>query len=199
MLHTEREKLFSGDGNFISLGITKDGKPMDAISVPWESTANAFSMRLPSVYITPDDLYDEDIMQKILSMQVVGCYVFTALFDYSFISNFKGLTDLNIYNGKRIENLDFLLPLENCRLFFLDGATLENIDPILDVKKGKGGIFQPFTCVGLHCCRVDDISRFSDEKHSFTEFIVWGNADKEEKKRWRTICTHTYRYYEVEN
>jgi len=122
MLSTEREKLFSYEEKFISIGITRSGNPLGAISVPWESTANAFGMRLPNVYITPDDLADEEIMQAIRSKEVVGCYVFTALTDYSFLSTFTELTDLNIYNGKAIKKLDFLLPLKKCRYFFLGDA-----------------------------------------------------------------------------
>ena len=99
MLSSEKEKLFSNEEDFISIGISKGGEKYGMVPVPWEQTANAFNMRTPNVYIAPEDLVNEEIMCQIAKQRVVGCYIFEELEDYSFLKEFTEIRDLYIRKG----------------------------------------------------------------------------------------------------
>ncbi len=196
MIDTERRKLFSGKLNYISLGITCDGVPRDITNVPWEATSHAFNMKLPSLYISPDDLYDTEIISRIKEAEVIGCYVYTPLSDYSFISQFPRIRDLNIFSAENMKNLDFLLTLTECNMLYLEGARLENLDVLLSMKEKHKSIFGVYTCVCLYDCEVNDLSGFEGAKTHFSEFIVWMPKGKNERKRWGVVPSEKLRYYE---
>lgn len=198
MLITERKKLSERLGGYISLGITEDGQRCDSISVPWESTSHAFSMKLPDVYITPSDLEDRDIMKEIRECKVVGCYIFAPLSDYGFLSDLTDITDLNIYRGYSIRALDFLAPLDSCAMLFLEGARLHDINVILDHKKKTRGIFEAYRCLALYDCEVEELSRFESERHSFSELILW-QKEGADRERWKVISASKKRYYDIPN
>ncbi len=199
MLDSEKEKLLNREKECLSIGITQDGTPNNFISVPWVQTSHAFNMKLPDVYLTPEDLEDSAIMEKISSFKVVGFYIWAQLSNYEFLSRFPHIRDLNIFKGEKIENLDFLYNLKECSMFFLKNAKIQNINPILDVHKTvKFAIFGGFGCVGLYNCTVEDISRFANEEHRFFEFLIWSENQKD-KERWKSISSMTWKYYEIEN
>ena len=72
--------------------------------MPWEKTAHAFNMKIPDIYITLEDLSDKELVDKIKSFHVVGCYVFAPLDDYMFIAGLKEVRDIYIANGAGLEN-----------------------------------------------------------------------------------------------
>ena len=200
MLDSEKEKLFNKDCEYISLGITHDGAPKEIICVPWEKTAHAYNMKIPDVYISPEDLADSQVMDKLACYKLIGCYVWVSLTDYGFLSRFPYIRDLNIIYGDAIEDLDFLYDLKECSMFFLKNAKIKNLDVILDVKAtNKNSIFGGFRCVGLYNCLVEDLSRFEKEKHSFSEFLIWNTKQKNEREKWKVVSASTWRYYEIEN
>ena len=67
--------------------------------VPWEHTGHAFNMRTPDIYFVESDFYDSQILSRLEELEVVGCYIFVPLRDYSFLSNFTRLEDLYISHG----------------------------------------------------------------------------------------------------
>ena len=200
MLDSEKEKLFNKDSEYISLGITHDGVPKEIIGVPWEKTAHAYNMKIPNVYISPEDLGNPHVMDILARYKLIGCYIWVSLTDYSFLSRFPYIRDLNIMCGDTIEDLDFLYELKECGMFFLKNAKLKNLDAILGVKlANKNSIFGGFRCVGLYNCLVEDLSRFETEKHWFSEFLIWHKKQKNEREKWKVVSASTWRYYEIEN
>lgn len=198
MIETERNKLNSRKSEYLSIGITPGGMCLTAVGIPWETTASAYNMRIPDVYLSPEDLQDEEMMRLLESYKVIGCYIWTPLDDYSFLARFKDLQDICIYYGDAIRNLDFLSELYDCRMLYLHNAKLKNLDVIVEVKKKSKDSFGCLKCIGLDTCEVKDLSVFKTEKVQFLEFLVWKPKGSNEKGRWNVISAMTKRYYEYE-
>lgn len=197
MTEEEKKNLLSINKEYLSIGITEGGESYNAISVPWERTGNAYNMRTPDVYLAPEDLEDSEIMELISKFKISGCYIWTPLRDYSFLSSFKYMFDLNIKWADNMKNLDFLKEMYHCYMLFLHNAHLENIDVILDVKKSGKTVFGAFECVGLCNCYIDDVSRFEKEHVRFNEFLVWNDEDRNERARWDCIDASFKKYYDM--
>ena len=196
MIASEREKLRNKDSEYLSIGITPGGVPRGVIGVPWEATAHAYNMRTPNVYLSSEDLQDEKIMQMIESYKLIGCYIWAPLSDYSFLARFKNLQDINIKNGDAITDLNFLSELYECRMLYLQNASLKNLDVIVEVKKNSTAMFGCLRCIGLDNCVVENLSVFETEKVHFSEFLVWMPEGSNERSRWSVVSAGTCRYYE---
>ncbi|MBO5111547.1 MAG: hypothetical protein J6D21_12640 [Clostridia bacterium] len=198
MLLSEREKLFSRTEKTVSIGITEGGVPRTVVHVPWESTAHAFNMRTPNVYLSPEDVADGEILAKLCTFRVIGCYIWVPLSEYSFLSAYTGLEDLYIEQGWSITNLDFLTPLTSCRMLFLEGASLKNLDTILAMRRANPGIFSCFRCLALHACRVEDLSAFREDHPPFSELLLFSPKGEEDASRWNIVSARTKRFFEYE-
>ena len=196
MIESERNKLINRDSEYLSIGITLGGAHRMSVGVPWQVTAHAFNMRTPDVYISPEDLQDEALMELIQSYKVIGCYIWAPLKDYSFLARFKYLQDINIKNGDAITNLDFLTELYECRMLYLQNAALENLDIIVEVKKNSTAILGGLRCVGLDNCVVKDLSVLKNEKVHFSEFLVWMPEGSNEVSRWDVVSAGKFQYFE---
>lgn len=196
MILSEKEKLRNRDSEYLSVGITQGGVPRTTIGVPWESTTHAFNMRIPNIYLSPEDLQNEEVLEILKTYKVIGCYIWVPLTDYSFLGLFKDLQDINIKNGDTIRNLDFLSELYVCRMLYLQNAKLKNLDVIVDVKKNSKAMFGCLRCVGLDNCEVEDLSVFETEEVDFSEFLIWMPEGSNEKERWNVISAVKRRYYE---
>lgn len=185
MQDIERKKLLDRKSEYSSIGITEGGIAKSVIHIPWESTAQAYNMRLPNIYISPEDLADEAIMHMIMAHKVIGCYVWIPLDDYTFLSNFTELEDLSIIHGDNIRSLDFLQGLSECRMLFLHNAKVDDLNVLIDLNHKQQNVFGGLRCVGLVNCEVRDLTIFEREKHFFAEFLVWEH--KPNKKRWEAI------------
>lgn len=192
MIESEREKLFNRGSEYLSIGITEGGKERTVTPIPWEMTVHAHNMKLPDVYLSPEDLEDEEILKTLHGYRVIGCYIYTPLKNYSFLSSFTELRDLNILEAENLCDLDFLLPLRECDMLYLEGARLDNLDPLVAIKKSVKGIFGGFRCLALCDCEIKDISSLYGV--SFSELIIWS---KNEKERWSRIPAGTHKYYEL--
>ncbi len=192
MLESEKQKLLNRTSEYLSLGITEGGVPLSITSVPWEKTVHAHNMKLPDVYISPEDLTDEEVSKTLHGYRVIGCYIYTPLENYNFLSEFTELRDLNIYRAENLGSLDFVRSLRECDMLYIEGARLDNLDPLVEVKKSVKGIFGGFRCLGLCNCEIDDTSALREV--SFSELIIWS---KNEKERWSEIPASTHRYYEI--
>ena len=198
MSDTKKNSLFTNKSEYLSIGITENGESVSIISVPWEKTAHAFNMKMPSVYITPKDLYDPQIIEELSRRKVIGCYIFTKLNDYSFLSSFKEIRDLSIKYGDNVRDLDFLIGLGDCRMLYLENAKLKNLDTLVKVKKESTSPFSCLSCVGLYNCTVEDLSIFERENVHFSEFLVW-NYNKnsaDSKDRYTHISANTRKYFD---
>lgn len=202
MQNLQRKRLKERSGERLSLGITESGAEKVAISVPWENTSSAYGMRVPDVYISKEDLYDKEIMTEIKQHKIDGLYIDIPLNDYEFLREFPQIEDLSIKSGENVKNLSFLEDLTSCRMFYLERASLPDLDPMLKVMRnyrlGSPPAPRPYACVGLYHCDVKDLSEFAQRTYIFSEFIIWNQKSRDERKRWKTIIAKTFRYYEIE-
>lgn len=196
MIESERNKLENRESEYLSIGITQGGVPRTTIGIPWEATVHAFNMRTPNVYLSPEDIQDEEIMGQLESYKVIGCYIWVPLSDYSFLARFKDLQDINIKNGDAISNLSFLAELYECRMLYLQNAKLKNLDMIVDVKKSSTAMFGCLRCIGLDNCEIEELSVFETEKVHFSEFLIWKPEGTNERDRWNVVSAGTRRYFE---
>ena len=196
MIQSEREKLFREDRGFVSIGVTQGGVPRRRIGIPWEVTAHAYNMRIPNVYIAPEDLQDGEIMEQLRNSNVIGCYIWTPLEDYRFLAEFKQIEDIRICCADALRDLDFLDGLYACDMLFLQNAKLKNLNAIIKAKQAGEKLFGCLRCVGLENCRVEDLSAFETEEVQFSEFLVWQPEGSNEGDRWCVISARTRRYYE---
>ena len=192
MIESEREKLLAKKSEYLSIGITEGGVPCGTTPIPWEKTVHAHNMKTPDVYLAPEDLEDEEILKTLHGYKVIGCYIYTSLESYAFLASFTEIRDLSIRAASGLENLDFLPELSECGMLYLEGARLDNLDAVAELKKSTRGIFAPVRCLGLCDCEIEDIS--SLKALSFSELIVWGKGDRE---RWSEIPASTHGYYEL--
>ena len=167
MLEEEKQKLLNRDSKYLSIGITEGGERFGMIGVPWVQTVHAYNMKTPDVYISPEDINDSSIMDILHTFSVIGCYIFVSLEDYTFLSDFPEIRDLNIMCGRNVRNLEFLRNLTECRMFLLHDAELENLDAIIDLNIENKSILGAYKCVALYNCSVQDLSRFEKEKNCY--------------------------------
>ena len=196
MKKEEKEKLLNHKSEYISIGITDDGVAYNGFSIPWESMANAYNMRLPNVFITPNDLNNEEIMNLILSKKVIGCYCWSALETFDFVSSFLDIEDINIFKGENLINIDFIRSLNELRMLFIKDANLYDIDAILDMPQSKRELPR-LKSVGLYNCHVKDISMFLEKEHRFKEFLVWNKIGELERKKWEIVSALKRKCYEI--
>lgn len=195
MLASEREKLENWDDLYINIGVSETGEGYGMIPVLWENTSTAFNMKRPKVYISKDDLADEEIMSLLSKFHVFGCYIFCDIDDYSFLDNFKDIYDLTIYNGANLKDISFIKQMKECKLLTLANAHLENLDAIIDFQNVYG--LENPRCVALYNCKIDDISSLIDSKRRFNELIIHNPKNRNERKRWEKIEASTFKYYEL--
>ena len=197
MTENQRQRLKDHKSKFLNIGVTKNGEGYDIIGVPWEKTVNAFNMHTPDVYLSSDDLKNEELMNELIEYEVLGFYSWVPLDDYSFLSRFTFLRDISIMHAEGLSSLDFMRELYDCRMLYIEDAKLENIDVLIDLNKRGKGILTSLMCVGLLNCEVEDVSAFEKERTDFSEFLVWEYEGKNEKEKWKHVGAITFRYYEI--
>ena len=192
MIESEKKKPLERNNEYLSIGITEGGEPRDVTQVPWERTAHAFNMKVPSVYLSPEDLRDEEILKTLHGYRVIGCYIHAPLDDYAFLGEFGEIRDLYIECGEGLTDISFINNLCECDMLYLEGASLKNLDPVVEMKKRARGLFGGFRCLGLFGCKIEDVSSLFTV--SFSEFLVWSTGEAE---RYKGIPASTFRYYEI--
>ena len=95
----EYEKLCNLEGEYLSIAITDDDIKRNVYPVLWRRTATAYNMKLPRLYLVKEDLEDQEIMNRIKSFKVNGCYIFCPLENYDFLRDFPDMYDLTIHNA----------------------------------------------------------------------------------------------------
>lgn len=198
MVESQREKLFTYTSKYLNIGITKDGEPQRAISVPWEATAHAFNMRTPDVYFAREDFDCPEIIEQLGKFHMLGCYIFTPLRDYEFLARFTEVQDMFIRHGDMIRDLSFMRGMDDWFMLYLEGARLKDLKDIFPESKTEYRLCS--RCLGFYQCQVDDISAMLDRKIYLSELLIWpldGNPDEREK--WKAARAGWFRYYESKN
>ena len=195
MLEYEREQLNNRDSEYISIGITENGQRLSAFNIPWEQTAHAFNMKIPDVFLSPEDLKDEKLMEQIRSFHVVGCYVLTPIDDYSFIAGLPELFDIYLANATKLGDLSFLSGLGEWSMLHISGAHLQDLNAIAESAKIQR--FFPVYCFSFAGCKIEDISALNAVPR-ISELIIVGEDDETERRRWRAINAGTFRYYKIQ-
>lgn len=195
MLDEERTELENWKSEYVSIGISEDGDSrVGAIPVPWEMTAHAYNMKIPDIFIAPEDLKYNGLMDKIKSFHVVGCYIFTRLDDYSFIAEFSDMRDVYIIDGVNVKDLSFLSNLKDWRMLHIERAHLKDLKPILQSSLLER-LWAGF-CLSFAGCTVDDVSALYEVKQ-ISELIIIGEDDDAERVKWRKVPARTHRYYTI--
>lgn len=195
MLNSQKEIFEKLNSEYLSIGITSNGEPYGPIAVPWEHTASAFNMKTPDVYLSEQEINDPEILEKLKGYHVIGCYIFDALNDYSFIADFKELRDVFIMNGANITDLSFMKELNEWFMFYIEDARLENLESLFP-KERKIGLL-PY-CVGFGGCEIKDITALENNEIYLSELVVLCPKGTNDRKRWQNIRCGTYSYYEYE-
>lgn len=195
MLASEREKLENRESSYVNIGISENGEEYGITPVFWKSTATAFNMCRPNVYISPNDLLDEEIMSLLQKFHVKGCYIYCAVNDYSFLNKFNDIYDLTIYNGANLKDLSFMKQLKECKLLTLVNTNLKNLDEIADFQNVYG--WGNPRCLTLYNCEIDDINSLSNSKRYFSELIIYNPKNRDERERWKKVNASTFGYYEL--
>ena len=195
MLEEQRTKLENWQSEYISIGISKGGdRPVGTIRIPWEQTSHAFNMKTPDIFISPEDLSDKELMDKIKSYNVIGCYIFTQLDDYSFIAELPNVRDIYIIDGVNIKDLSFLSNLKEWRMLHIERAHLKDLNPIYRSTLYKR--LWPGFCLSFAGCTVDDVSALYGVKQ-ISELIVIGEDDDTERTKWKNVKADIHRYYTI--
>lgn len=197
MLQSQKEILEKLNGDYFGIGITQSGEPYGPIAVPWDSMASAFNMKTPQVYLSPEDIKNPEIFAILKNSQVVGCYIFDPLEDYSFIAEFTELRDVFIMCGGNITDISFMKNLKEWFMFYIEDAHLQNLEPLFPTQEKRAGIF-PY-CVGFGGCEIEDISALETPEIYLSELIVICPKGANERERWQNIRCGDFGYYEYES
>ncbi len=194
MLADQRKLLDDPNLPYISLGITENGIPRQAISVPWDFTPNAYNMKVPNIYIGPEDLKDPLIMDKLVAEQPITVYTFVPLEDYSFLSHFHELQVVFIRQGNALHSLDFLAGCPNWYQLLVEDAQIPTLDPLFP--NGRKGLRS--YCLNFIDCQIGDISSLKQEGIFLSELHILQDLGTNEKDRWKTVRCSKFRYNEYD-
>ena len=193
MTEQDRKFLRSYSKKYISIGITADGRGRRSVWVPWQSTGNAMNMRTPDLYFSPEELLDEALWAELKRFHIVGCYIFSPLDDYGFLTRLTEMQDLNIYKGGALRSLSFLRQMPEWFHLHIEDAVLENLDDLFPNGLRKG-IFS--TCVCLSGCTVRDHSALTQPDVRLSELVVLMPEGSNAKARWTDVRCGKYTYHE---
>ena len=193
MTEADLQTLRNFPHKYLSIGITEDGHSRQSVWVPWETTCNAFNMRTPDLYISPDELADEEFWTELGRFHVVGCYIFCPLEDYSFLDRLPELQDVTIHQGGALRNLSFLRNMKGWSQLHVEDAVLENLDDLFP-EGARKGLFS--ICVCLSGCTVRDLSALTQAGIYLSELVILAPEGSNDRKRWKAVRCGKYSYFE---
>ena len=219
MIESQRDKLNTFPHRCVSIGITAEGQPVRSSWVPWHYTANAFNMRTPDLFITPEDLEEDWLWEWMNARKVNGCYIFCPLPDYSFLSRLPHLEDITIHKGGALRDLGFLRSTKDWFQLHIEDAVLENLDDLLpefeplpedfpeafpDLTPERIRILQRASqkvsihsyCVCLSGCTVKDISALCSPDIRLSELVILAPEGSNDQERWKAVNCGKYSYFE---
>ena len=159
------EKLKACNPEYCFLGITADGGKCHSVPAPWDSTVACMNMKLPDVFLSPEDIRDPEIREMLKQIQVRSVFIFVPLEEYTFLADFPALCQLYIFFGKNLKDLSFLVGRDSVSQLYIEDADLEDISTLGRLKKaGLQGM-----CFGLYNASVKDLSPLLEYNGHFTE------------------------------
>lgn len=194
MTDAQKELLESRKSKYLNIGITEKGEPLRAVWVPWVHDSSAYNMRTPDLWLSPEDVKDPALMEKLKGFCIRGCYIFTPLEDYSFIGELRELWDLHIEKGGALRDLSFMKELQEWFMLYVEDAVLEDLAPAFPEAWREKGLHA--YCVEFVNCRVSDISAMAREDVRLSELLICQPEGTGEKQKWSRVHAHTYRYRE---
>ncbi len=171
----------AGEGAYISIAVNEDGHPVKGGSIPWERTLSAFNMRTPSIALSAADLQDPSIMAALQKCRVNGCYIYTVLPEYAFLTVMKDLNDLFILHAENMHDLSFLREQTELFMFYLADARLPDLKPLIDLC--NAGNCPPGKCFGFRNCSIDDLTALSEIRFVLSELLIWP-VEGDTSDRW---------------
>ena len=197
MIQIERDKLYFCKKKYLSIGVTKTGEPLNAISIPWSLHSSAFNMRTPDIFLCEEDLYDGEILFQLKSFTILGLYVFCALKDYNVLGNFSDLQDISLKEAHNMRDLSFMASMSDWFMLFIQGASLPNLDPLMHTEGFKKN--RHSYCLGLYDCHIKDTSSLINSNLHLYELLIWNKWSKFENERWRKANALVYHYYRLDS
>ena len=196
MTESDRQFLREYSKEYISIGITADGKARRSVRVPWFYDSNAYNMCIPDLYFSPEELADGELWVELQRFTILGCYIFCPLADYSFLSRLPRLRDITIFQGENLKTLEFLRATPDWLQLHIEDAALENLDPLFSEGPRRGFFSR---CVCLAGCTVADHSALVRPEIYLSELVILMPQGSNEKDRWKNVrCgKYTYREYKL--
>lgn len=182
------------EGEYLSIGITESGESVKSIWVPWKHDTNAYNMKTPDLWLSPEEVLDPAVLEKLGRCTVVGCYCFAPMENYSFLENFPHLCDLRIFSGKNLRDLSFMKGMEKWFQLHIEDASLEDLSPAFPENWREKGLHS--YCVAFVGCKIRDISPMVREDIRLSELLICQPEGTNEKERWKPVRAGTYRYFE---
>lgn len=195
MIESQLALLRQRSGKPVSIGITETGEPRRSVPVPWQRTMNAYNMRTPDVYLSPDDLEKPEVRELLAGCRVVGCYAFCPMEDYGFLSDFSQLQDIHIRSGFALKSLEFLRAMEEWFQLCVWDAELPDLDDLFP-EGMRRGIHS--CCVCFNGCTVGDISALEREDVRLSELVILVPRGANQRERWQNVRCGKYTYYEYQ-
>ena len=195
MIPSQKEKLIACNQTYLSIGISENGTPVNGISIPWVRDSSAFNMRIPDLFLCEDDLYNSEILSLLKSHKVIGFYAFCGLRSYSVLAQFTDLQDIHLRHAENLSDLSFIEKMHDWFMLFIQGAKLDNLDPLVYPAPGKG-ITHSY-CLGFYDCPIDDISSLVNSSLRPYELLIWDKWDEAEDNRWKQVRALNYRYFRL--
>ena len=187
MTEADKQTLRSFPRRTISLGVTADGQRRRSIHIPWQLGCNAYNMRTPDLWLSPTELADGELWEELERLQVVGCYIFCPLEDYSFLNRLTRLRDIAIYKGGALRSLRFLRQMPDWYLLHVEDAVLEDLDDLF--AQGSRG-----RNVCLSGCTVAKTA--APEGAHLSELLILMPEGSRDRGRWQHISCAKFSYFE---
>lgn len=197
MTEERKVSLEACQGQYLSIGITESGEPVKSIWVPWKHDTNAYNMKTPDLWFSPEEILDSSVTEKLSRCRVVGCYCFAPMENYAFLGNFPHLCDLRIFAGKNLRDLSFMKGMREWFQLHIEDACLEDLSPAFPANWREKGLRS--YCVAFVGCRIRDISPMVREDIRLSELLICQPEGTAEKERWKPVRAGTYRYFEYRN
>lgn len=187
MVEAERRKLKEAalSHDYMSIAICKEETPVRSVFIPWVRTSSAFNMKIPKLTIPVADLQNPEIIQDLRNCKLVGCYIFTPLEDYSFLTDFHELCDLFIRHGENMRDLSSMKDMPHLFMVYIEDAKLHDIVPLIE--NCNHGDTLPSKCFGFYHCDIEDTSALKEATFIIGELLIWVEKGKtDHKERWAT-------------
>ena len=189
MTESDRQFLRNYSKKRLSIGVTADGHPKKSVWVPWAYDSNAYNMRTPDLYFSPEELRDPELWEELGRFSIVGCYIFCPLEDYYFLDRLTKLQDLHIYRGGALRDLGFLRSMPDWFQLHVEDAVLSDLSDLFPDGKPK-----PCCCVCLSGCSVADLSAL--ESVWLSELVILMPQGSNDRDRWKKVPCSKYTYLE---